>query len=493
MKRGLLALLIVVLFSLFSAPLAQGIEVIVPAFYVDIEPVRDEITLEEYAIFNVTVKNVQDFEDNFRIRPLEDLKWGFQTVPLTDYFSGKTIDSGEEATIVMYLKPAKNMDSGKYNIKLEIESEESDRLVTSVLKIGVGMPVIEGIYTPLTNFDIELNVPDRIDPRSKYTIDLHLVNNNALVLNDITVLFESDLIGSDQTSLDLGSNEDKTVQFAVQFPSDTKPNSGYAKVTVLYKDEKVFEESQNFNIVGYTPAFEKSINTSEFSGKTIRRVDIVSLSNVEKTEHIKLETSSWENFFTSSNPQAEVIEDEETGLMYYSWIVTLEPEESTQLEITTSYRPLYILAVFIIAGLILFYAFRNPIVAKKQIQAIRRSHGAVTHAKILVTVKNRGSKTLKDLKIVERVPKLFNVSSTFDGTLSPTRKYTHSKEGTVLEYKLDRMDPHEERIIKYEVSPSLHTVGEVTLKPTIITFKAKQNLQLKSTSNQLTLDGEPKL
>ncbi|MBT7902547.1 hypothetical protein HN587_01700 [Candidatus Woesearchaeota archaeon] len=488
MKRGkkLIGILAFLMAIIILSAIGSAIEVKTPAFYMTAEPVKNTINKGDFAIFNISIQNVQDFDDTFKIQPLEDLKWSFQTVPLTDYFSGKKVLAGETENILMYLKPSPNIDSGTHAIKLEVESDQEQVLMSTVLRVGVGIPVIEEISVPIADMQATFKVPARIDPRNQYSVEVVVKNNNKLVLQNIEVVLTGYL--NEKSILELGSNEEKKSKFALTFDKDTKPFSDTINVQVIYKNKTVFTDSKTFEVIGYVPPLTKTIDLTKTHAKTVRDITLTNEGNVAKEQIIRIETTSLEKLFSNTNPEADVLSEGEK--QYFTWTVNLEPKETVELKIVTSYRILYWLVILIILALLLFYAFRSSVIIKKSIKHLKREHGALSHAKIIVHVKNRSSKPLKNVRIIERVPKMLKVlKPSHSGTMHPTKTYPHSREGTILEYKLEQMDAYEERIIKYEVKSTLHVVGDITFKPTIVKFKASKKIQMNAKSNVLYVEG----
>ena len=100
--------------------------------------------------------------------------------------------------------------------------------------------------------------------------------------------------------------------------------------------------------------------------------------------------------FSSVDPQVL----KEDGVKYISWYVELEPGESAQLTTSTNYRPLFYIILFIIIVVVLYYLFKSPITVNKSFTRIAEKEGGISEIKVLLTIKNNGTKRIKDFEVI---------------------------------------------------------------------------------------------
>jgi hypothetical protein len=471
----LLASLMIVTLILSSSGLGQSFQ----PFFVEPKSVKNDIAQNDFAEFAVTIKNIQDFEDTFRILPFEDPKWAHQIIPLDDFSFGKTIAGKGEATIRLLAKPS-GLELGKYNVKLSVKSEKTGQVVDAILRINIAKLAM----TLKPDFYAELLLPEQIDPRNKATVKVVLRNNNALDLTDISVVLDSRLINK-QTVVSLSGIEEKAVEFTVNLDPSTPPQSDSLHVVVVHEDKTVFDDTKDYRIVEYVPPFKQDISTTKKLWKVTRTITLTNDGNVKKEDTVRLPTTTRESIFTSSTPAHKLVADGEQK--FYAWRVSLGPDESTTIQLTTDYRVLALLIVVIMAGLIYYFATRKAIVVSKSVKSTKKAHGAITEARIVLHIRNRTNKPVNDVRVIERVPKIFSVKKDgFEASIHPSKIHINDHDGTVMDFHLHDLDSREERIINYTVTPKLHIFGDMPVKPTVVEYKAKGGKK-KQTSKSNTL------
>ena len=86
------------------------------SFAVYIEPLKNQISLDEEALFKVSITNAQDFDDSFRIY-YTDVEWDISTDPLSESTLRIPADTVKSTTLKvspLYVRP------GTYMIPINI-------------------------------------------------------------------------------------------------------------------------------------------------------------------------------------------------------------------------------------------------------------------------------------------------------------------------------------------------------------------------------------
>ncbi|MBU0461514.1 MAG: hypothetical protein KJ574_02920, partial [Nanoarchaeota archaeon] len=450
------------------------------SFTVKATPVVDKILETGAAEFTLTITNLQDVPDTFRVLPLEDLKWTPQFVPVIDKV--KIIPGKSSATIKVLVKPS-NVPRGTHNVRVTVESANTKTRYNDVMKIWVGPH--PSMYSP--DIAVSVNAPERLDPNQKYDIKISLTNNNIIDLGNVHVITTGDFINHEQ-DIYLGPEEQKVISVAFNLPQNVNPQAGNARVKVTHGNKTFYEQTHEFDVLEYLPPFVQNVSIKKSFLKTEKMIVLKNDGNTRKESPVKLETTRRLQLFTSTNPKAEI--SEEDGKRYYVWNVALESGEATMITVATSYRWLLVIIILIIIGYVLYLLFKSPIVAVKQFKDVTYDDGSIAEATILIHVKNRSSKPVKNVEIIERVPHVVGIKKgSFKHTLEPKKAYKHGKEGIVLEYDLPHLDPHEERMITYTIKSKIHIIGSMTLKPTIVKFKSATGQQEKVFSAELIVPG----
>ena len=449
-------------------------------FALEVEPVKDKILSTDSAEFLLTIKNTQSMQDTFRILPLEDVKWTHQIVPITDKI--KTISGKGSAQIRVLVKPSGVAD-GVYNLKLTVESENTNQRLDAIMKVYVGPH--PSMYSP--NLSVSYDFPDKIDPKGSYSVEVKMKNNNIIDLGSIHLSVSSSLVNSDQY-ISVGPDEEKVVSIAVSLPDDQQPTSDTLHIKVTKDDTVFFDESKPFEVVEYLPPFVKNVTETSSFLKRTKIIRLTNEGNALKQTPVRIETSRRESFFTRTDPKARLVTID--GVSYLSWDVSLKPGESTELSIVRSYRKFVFLLLVLVVAYFLYLWFRSPIRVSKKTKDVHYDDGAIHEAKVILHLKNIKNHPVKQVKVIERIPSLFGIKKgSFKHALEPTKAYQHRKEGSVLEYEIGDLEAKEERIISYAVRAKMQVVGSVEIKPTIVKFQGKNGQVQKSFSNQITLPG----
>lgn len=478
-KTVLLSLVLITILLLSLGVFAQEFQ----SFLVESKSVKNDIAQNDFAEFTVTIKNTQDFEDTFRVLPFEDPKWTHQLIPLDDFTYGKKISGGGQATLRLLVKPT-GLELGKYNVKLTVKSATTQKTVDAILRIRITTPAI----TLQPDFVGKLLVPAQVDPRAKETAKVILHNNNALDLENISIVLASNLVNK-QTIVSLAGIEEKAVEFTIALDPYTAPQKDTLHVVVTHNQKTVLDTTQEYQVVEFVPVFKQEVSTSKQLWNVLRSIKLTNEGNVRKEETVRLETTTRESLFTTSVPPAVVVRDNDKK--YYTWSVALDPKQSTTISVTTNYRLLAGLMLLIIVGLAYFYATRKYIVVKKSVKSVKKSHGAITEAKIVLHIRNRTNKPVQDVRVIERVPKIFSVKKDgFEASPHPGKIHLSEKEGTIMDFHLHDLEPHDERIINYTVTPKLHIFGDMPVKPTVVEYKIKKGKKQTTKSNTLHIPSE---
>jgi hypothetical protein len=164
--------------------------------------------------------------------------------------------------------------------------------------------------------------------------------------------------------------------------------------------------------------------------------------------------------------------DVKDGQRVLLWSVPLEPYGAERFTYTENYRVLVLLVLLAIVGAVFYLLLRSPVVAIKEAVAIAHREG-VSDIKVRVFVKNRSAKLIQGIQVTDRVPSLAEVlKHESPGSMSPTKLAVSDKQGTLLRWDLEVLEPFEERILTYQVKSKLKIIGRMRLPNAKIRFTA---------------------
>ncbi len=315
---------------------------------------------------------------------------------------------------------------------------------------------------------------ESVAPNNDYVLKLGLLNNMNEDLNNIDVLVSSDLF-EDQQTVQLFDDQEREVEF--NFPIETTASPGnYTYSVRLYLDDELKATTTGEFIVEESLDVSETVKISEeFLYKEIV-ITIENTGNMEVSSSYEYSLPWYERWFASYSVDADV----EDGAA--QWTFNIAPEEDVVVVIGIDYRPLIIgIIALILAGIIAYFMFTRRVTINKKVFKMKYSTDGLTEFKVKLNVRNRTSKKIKDITVVDRLPRIIRPNMHF-GTLHPTGVERAAK-GVRMMWKIKELVPGEERIISYDVQPRMGVIGKLTLPSAIGKFKNIRNRVTKIRSN----------
>ena len=144
----------------------------------------------------------------------------------------------------------------------------------------------------------------------------------------------------------------------------------------------------------------------------------------------------------------------------------------------------------IIAGIILYYFMRSPVMLKKEAIVIGTKEEGISDIKVVLHIKNRSSNVFDKIVITDRLPHIAELSKESEtGTINPTSVTRSEKKGVILKWELPGLERFEERIISYKIKSKLSILGGFTLPLAVIRFYDKKGRERMSKSRKVIVSG----
>jgi len=301
---------------------------------------------------------------------------------------------------------------------------------------------------------------DVIDPRNEAKIRVRLENQNKRTLDQVNIKLRSNTINKDYTA-EIGPLEKKELKFFVKLPPFTPPQEDLLKVSIIVpeKDQAYrFDlDPAEFEIDDYYD-FKEELKTEKGFLKTTYLVTLKNNGNEPYHDVHTVKSSFFKNIFVTTVPRAQ----KQKGQLV--WEVDLQPGESQLIMYTFNYQPLLIIAIALIVITLAYIIFRSPVILRKTATVIATKEGGISELKVLIEIVNRSRKPIKDIKLIDTVPRIAQLTHDYDiGTLKPDKVVKHERKGTLVKWSIDSIDPGEERVISYKVKSKLSILGGVTL------------------------------
>jgi len=440
-------------------------------FDVEIVPITDKISIDDYAKFKIKVKNNLNLADSYRIYTSDFPTWDVRTEPLVNPI---TIDlaQGKEGSVDIIVDPLKINNIGTYAVNLNVRSKTLNELKSIALKVSIlSTEGLIGGYAPTVV--TSLGIPAKIDPREEVPIKIILSNKNRIDYPDLVIKIESKLI-KDTITTKLGPNEEKTLELKVKLDDLTKPQKDSLIVSVFRENKSIINPiTRQIEIEEYadkeTVSSKKNFLVSKSNYKIIS-------NNPDYSGKFRVETSLVGSIFTSEHPKAKVVE--ENGKKYFEWDVKLENNQM-DIKVNQNTLPLFFVIVILIGLLLAYYALRSQLTIRKETSNLVKKEGGVSEISVILHIKNRGKGKIQDIEITESVPSLVAVERDISiGSLQPSKIMRHEKrKNTIVKWEINNLEPTEERVLSYRIKTKLSILGGFSLPATTAVFKYEEKTQ----------------
>ena len=436
-------------------------------FDVTVTPVKDKIYTEEEALFNVTIINNEDSEQKFKFET--DVLWDLMSEPLSDYFSGMTVEANSSKTTLLKLHPPAYSNVGPKKLNLEVRSTSDEE--TEIIPITVYIQSVYGYqgYMPYIVTTLFVD-PIKWDPRDKLTVKVKLQNTNILNLSDVEIdLTTQNGLMHKKREISLGPLEERTEIFIISLSPQITPGDDVVVAEVSSGDETFPADFENIEIIAYSN-FDKIEGVEEGFLKTKTNVEILNDGNDVGSELYKVQTTLFGSIFTYTSPRAKTMRQD--GNTYLVWELVLDPSEKITIEYSENYRSLLALIIIVSVIIYLYFLMRSQVVITKKAEVLKTEEGGISKIKITLNVKNRSKNKLEHIKLIEKIPKIAGlIKEDYVGTLRPSKILTHDVKGTLLKWNIDSLEGFEERMITYKIVSKLSILGTFVISPSVAKFK----------------------
>lgn len=359
----------------------------------------------------------------------------------------------------------------RYKTYVTAESLNLEEPVSALYNLEVfAMPPQDAIDVSL------LDSTERVGPGGEFSVSLELVNKLPQDLSNVDVYVSSDLFEDKQT-IELFQEQEKEASFSFTIPQTAAPGE-YSFNARVYFDEELSGS------VGGSFVVDEDLSVSEYNELVtgflyeMRTVTITNNGNTAISDSYEQSPSFFESLFSSYSLEADYTEEGNP-----SWAYTLAPEEKFMLQSTEDYRPLVVaIVVVLLLGFMAYYLFTKRVTVKKETFKLKYSTDGISEFKVLLHLKNNTNKAIKDISIVDVLPKLIQPKTNF-GTLHPSG-IERGDKGIRIMWKIPELVSGEERIISYEVDAQFKVIGDISLPNTTVKYKTGSNRVVHIRSNK---------
>lgn len=461
------------------------------AFYVnaaDIEVSHQLLTEEVYpgevARINIIVKNNQVTDDYFKVAPdalglYPLLSFSAFTDVMPASRNQVDINAGEEVTLPfdVYVRDDIEPDR-RYTLNFNVRSG-TDK------EIKVKYPVPIQVISPEELVKITTDIPEEIMPGKEVVFSVTFRNQANMMVDPAELYVDSELFSKQYSEklYPFPYEIKKSLKFT---PEPTARAGTYELGIRVYKGKTLRGKLVKTFKVKPNPDVTSTVETT--SGFLTRTIIVTksNIGNVDLDETYTLPITWFQKMMTSFSEDPQKMMPGKV-----EWFLTLEPGETRTITINTDYRILVsvILAIFV-ATIITIYYIRRGVLIKKEIFKIKDERGSVSELKIIIHIFNRTSKPIRDIKVVDILPNILNLTKDF-GTLKPNKVQKGEKSSRMI-WNIDELEAGEERIISYKLRPGLKFFGRFVLPAALLRYRSMGHKIIDTKSNKLVFFSEGK-
>ncbi len=450
------------------------------SFDASVVAIKDKIIVDELAEFDIVIENHLDTAEEFTIKKSGYPFWDMYTDPVQNPINVQVPGQGT-GKVRLFVDPLYITTVDTYTLDVGISLERTGEEIKVPVEVGIKStsPLIGG-YQPTVLSTVD--VPESIDPRNELKIRINLNNQNVLDYPNLTVKVDSDLF-NEIVQTTLGPKEEKIVEVAKKLDPLTPPGEHKVVVAVFRNDRVIVNPSdRTFEVKEYR--IEERLPTEKSFLKIREGVKITS-NNPDYRGTYRVESSPLKNFFLTTSPKAESIE--ENGKNYLQWSFRINEDRTVTLYWTENYRPLVVLIIAAISAVILYFVFRSPLVVRKSVASVSMSEGGISEAKVVVRVKNRSAEQITGIEVMDNVPHIADVHRDIEiGSIQPHAILRHPKRGLMIRWNVEALEPGDEKVLSYKMKSRLSILGEFSLQAA--TARAKVgNKVIISNSNRVSV------
>lgn len=458
------------------------------ALDIDASPIKKEIKQGEIAEYLVEVTNNGESTQNFLFTTMSH-EWSVRSEPRTHYNSGIRLSPGQSEEFVIELTPNGHISSNIVQVLVQFRGQDSEEVFTVPFQVEIESPfgsVYE--YIPVVITDAVINNNNMVDPRSNNVLVLDLDNRNMRNLTDVEVLVSSPFISEEFTTSVLPLSK-KRVEFNFKVDPLEIPRVENLLVTLRFRNQTLsgYPMSIPVQVVSYSQIIRDINEDSDiFKSKVEKTIFLKNQGNVVNNDIVKIQTNYFKRVFTRTDPSPKYIW--ENKKQYAIWDIELAPDSSAKITLEVNYRPIFYALVLLIAGTILYFLMRSPVVVKKTAAGFNMYEGGVSEMKVLIHIRNRTQNAFNAFGVTEYIPKFASyIRSETLGSIVPSKVLKHERRGTLLKWNFEAIEPFEERIIIYKIKLNLTVLGKFNLPATGVKFKDDTNGSYTVKSNKLRI------
>lgn len=325
------------------------------------------------------------------------------------------------------------------------------------------------------------SMPKQVEPNKQVTVALTVENLNRRNLSDVSVKIRSAILNKDYLTA-LEPRERKALSFSVVVDKSTAPQTDVLRIHLIKTEN---DKSYQYEVqpLEYEVVALENVAAAEFLEESWFKATIgaklKNVGNVPQNGVFVRKMSFFKRLFSRASPEAEVVNGA------YVWSLPLDVGEERTVSVVTNYRLIAVTVSIIIIVFVLYLLLRSPLKIKKTASIVTTKEGGISELKIRLNVKNRSGKVIRNINLIDLVPRIADVVRHFETSASaPSQIIKHDKRGTLLKWSFDALDSGEEYILTYRMTSKFSILGGATLPVAVAKFTNAEGKEQTTSSNK---------
>lgn len=429
------------------------------------------------ASFNIVVTNNMAQPDVFLLE-LSDVRWSLSTRRAADLSTGIWLNAFESRPSTIYIKPSADIGEGTYYVQLKIRSQETKQATSELFAIRVDPRIIDYNVT----LQSEILEPTSIDPSHPSSVKVLIKNPYPVFLTNLTVEASSKFLNKKST-VEIPPKSEKIVDFSLNIDASTPKQQDDVTVTVKQNNKVISKTQKTLYIKEYRLPYKIDTATTEKFLYTIKEITFTNTEGSQKTQDAAIpRPQTYALIFTSPTAKTETFDNQR----YLVWTdVSLLPQDTYKVTVVEDYRQIAGVVIALVILIIAYFQFRSPIVVQKKAYSLRKKDTGNNEIKVLLHVRNRSSRYIEMVRVLERLPVIHQVEEEF-GPETPEPKFRRDGRQTVLDWDI-ALAPKEERVFSYKIKSTLPIIGDYILRPCVVQY-GRRNRRVSSDPYRLVID-----
>lgn len=290
-------------------------------------------------------------------------------------------------------------------------------------------------------------------PGDDLKISSQVRNIGGSTLEDYVV--EAEFLNQTTTleGLNIIRQAERSFDFGFQIPKDLNPGTQTIDLTILREGEV---ESSITRAIDILPTENVEVNETS-SNRIIAKttsLNLVNTGNVPTNTTLTQSVPSYLSPVTTFEPEPDNITSNGDSQVY-TWKIESNPGEKTSISYTIHFWIPVLMLAGLVVSVVAYKRLTSGIRFEKHV--VKNEGGSIT---VNIEIENTSTEEIEDLEAVDFIPNIAEVEKSFQFARPSIRK---KNDGTQLTWKIDSLEPGDQRVLEYTIYPQVEVEGEVTL------------------------------